>query len=211
MVKRLPQKTAPQAAPSFVVEYRCMSKKILVLPGSVRTNALCSKVTGAFETLAPEGIDLQVADIGSFPLFNQDLELPEPEFLVNFKNDIRSADAILIITPEYNRSYPAVVKNALDWGSRPPATIENRVWNYKPTAIAGYSPYSLGGVGAVLHLRQVLTSLNMPALQQPEFYLSQAADKFDEAGNLIDEGTENFIKTFWIAFNKFIEEVNSKK
>lgn len=207
----MPQKTAPLAAPSFVIEYRCMSKKILVLPGSVRTNALCSKLIGAFETLAPEENDLQVADIGRFPLFNQDLEFPEPEFLINFKNDIRSADGVLIVTPEHNRSFPAVLKNALDWGSRPQAAIENRAWNYKPTAIAGYSPYGLGGAASVNHLRQVLTFLNMPTLQQPEFYLSQAADKFDESGNLTDEGTENFIKTFWSAFDKFVEEINSKK
>ncbi len=179
---------------------------ILVLPGSIRTNSLCEKLINAFRTLAPEEIEFNVADLSKIPLYNQDLELPEPDFLIEFKSHIKPADGILMITPEYNRSIPPVLKNALDWASRPWAPYEERSMFGKPAGIATYTPYSLGGFGCNHHLRQVLTFLNMPTMQQPEFYLGFATEKFDQEGKLIDDSTKEHIIKFWNNFIPFIKK-----
>lgn len=186
-----------------------MNKIILALSGSIREDSLTMKLLKAFGERAPQGIDFRVADIGQLPMYNQDLELPEPDFLLNWKKQIKLADGILIITPEYNRSFPPVLKNALDWASRPQAVPGHGAWGGKPAAIAGMTPYTLGAFGAVHHLRQVLTFLNMPTMQQPEFYLSQAGEKFDINGILTDANTLQHIDKFWAAFVIFIDRYSS--
>ena len=187
-----------------------MSKVVLAISGSLRKDSLTTKLTKTFGELAPEGIEFRLADISRLPLYNQDLELPEPDFLLEFKEQIKPADGILLVTPEYNRSIPPVLKNALDWASRPQVRPGTGVWANRATALAGCSPYGLGAVNAVFHLRQVLTFLNMPVMQQPEFYLSFAADKFDSNGKLTDQVTIEHINGFWTAFNKFIDQNSSR-
>ncbi len=181
--------------------------RVLVLPGSLRKSAFTGLLIRAFDQYKPDYIELCHADISKLPVYNQDLELPEPSFLKEFKDQIRSCDGVLIVTPEYNRSIPPVLKNALDWASRPQVAPGTGVWAGRPTAVAGVSPYSLGAFGAVHHLRQVLVFLNMPTMQQPEFYLTFAIDKFDDEGKLIDNDTIKHIQNFWehyIAFSKKI-------
>jgi len=161
----------------------------------------------AFGQQAPSDVDFRIADISKLPIYNQDNELPEPDFLLELKAQIKPAHAVLLVTPEYNRSIPPVLKNALDWVSRPQVPPGTGPWSGKATAVVGVSPYSLGAVSAVFHLRQVLTFLNMPVLQQPEFYLTFASEKFDEQGKLIDQSTKDHIDRFWTAYVPFIERM----
>lgn len=186
-----------------------MSKIVLAISGSLRRESYSTKLLKAFGKYAPEGIEFRQADISNLPIFNQDNESPEPAFLREFKAQIVPADAILLVSPEYNRSIPPLLKNALDWASRPaPTPPAKRVWSGKPAGIAGVSPYGLGAFGAVHHLRQVLTFLDMPTLQQPEFYLTSASEKFDEQGELTDQTTIEHIDKFWLAFVDFIDRIN---
>lgn len=182
-----------------------MKKIVLAFSGSLRKESFSTKLVKAFGELAPEDIDFRIADISKLPIYNQDDELPEPDFLLELKAQIKPADGILLVTPEYNRSIPPVLKNALDWVSRPPVLPGTGSWAGKATGVVGISPYTLGAVSAVFHLRQVLTFLNMPVMQQPEFYLTFAGEKFDEQGKLIDQTTKEHINKFWKAFVPFIE------
>lgn len=143
---------------------------------------------------------------GDLPLINQDLEANLPESVVSLHKSIESADAVLLATPEFNRSYSPVLKNALDWGSRPQG--ENK-WNKKPALVIGASPHALGAFGAQHHLRQVLVYINMYPLQQPEFYLSKAAEKFNDAGELTDANTKKLIEKLWDTFVPWINAVKA--
>lgn len=174
-------------------------KIVLAFSGSLRKEAFSTKLLHAFGERAPTEVDFRVADISRLPIYNQDDELPEPDFLLELKAQIKPADGILLVTPEYNRSIPPVLKNALDWVSRPQVPPGTGPWAGKATAIAGVSPHALGALGAVFHLRQVLTFLNMPVVQQPEFYLTFAKEKFDENGKLTDEVTKQHIDALWQA------------
>lgn len=182
---------------------------VLAFSGSLRKDAFSIKLLNAFKELAPNSIDFREADISNLPIYNQDLELPEPDFLKDLKAQVKPADGILLVTPEYNRSIPPVLKNALDWVSRPQHPVGKGPWANKATAIAGVSPHSLGAFGAVHHLRQVLTFLNMPTMQQPEFYLQMAGEKFDESGKLTDQATIDHINNFWHEFEIFIKKIRS--
>ncbi len=186
-----------------------MRKIVLAISGSLRKESLTTKLLRVFGERAPESVEFRVADISKLPIYNQDLELPEPNFLLEFKEQIKPADGILLLTPEYNRSFPSVLKNALDWASRPQARPGHGTWGGKPAAIVGVTPYTLGAFGAVHHLRQVLTFLNMPTMQQPEFYLSRAEEKFDVNGKLIDEITIKHIDDFWANFVDFINKFDT--
>lgn len=177
-----------------------MGKVILAFSGSLRKESFSTKLVNAFGEQAPSDVDFRIADISNLPIYNQDDELPEPDFLLELKAQVKPAHGVLFVTPEYNRSIPPVLKNALDWGSRPHVAPGTGLWAGKTAAIAGISPYSLGAVNAVFHLRQVLTFLNMPTMQQPEFYLTFAADKFDSQGRLTDQTTIDHIDRFWAAF-----------
>lgn len=181
-----------------------MQKKVIAFSGSLRKESFSTKLLKAFGELAPQEINFEFIDISHLPVFNQDNESPEPQFLLDLKEKIKSAQGILLVTPEHNRSIPAALKNMLDWISRPP-TAEPRVCSGKATGIAGISPYALGAVSAVNHLHQVLNFLNMPTLQQPEFYLTFAEGKFDKDGKLIDEDTKEHIIKYWSAFVPFIK------
>lgn len=182
-----------------------MEKIVLAFSGSLRKESFSTKLVKAFGEQAPSDIDFRIADISKLPIYNQDDELPEPDFLLELKAQLKPAHGVLLVTPEYNRSIPPVLKNALDWVSRPQVTPGTGPWAGKATAVAGVSPYSLGAVSAVFHLRQVLTFLNMPVMQQPEFYLTFAGEKFDDRSKLIDQNTRDHIDKFWTAYAAFIE------
>lgn len=139
------------------------------------------------------------------PFYNQDFDDYQnvPDEYKAFREKIKKMDAVLFVTPEYNRSVPAVLKNALDVGSRP--KIDN-VWNNKPAAVISQSPGSLGGFGANHHLRQTLTCLNMPVVQQPEAYISSVAQLFDENGAIANESTIAYLQTFIDTFIELIEK-----
>lgn len=171
--------------------------KVIVFSGSLRRESFTTKLAHAFMSMAPEGAQTEFVPIGELPFINQDFENDLPEKVRELKQTIESADAVLLTTPEYNRSYSPVLKNALDWASRPHG---QNSWEGLPTAVVGCSPGHIGAFGAVHHLRQVLVFLNMPAMQQPEFYLFDAASKFDDAGNLTDQATKEHIEGFWKAF-----------
>jgi chromate reductase len=181
-----------------------MSITIAAFSGSLRKESYNTKLVKAFIKLAPDEVEVRITDIGNLPLINQDLETSLPQPVRDLQGIIERADAILLATPEYNRSFSPVLKNALDWGSRPEG--QNK-WNGKPVAVIGCTPYLLGAFGAQNHLRQVLMYLNMHPLQQPEFYLGQAGDKFNAEGELTDETTRKKITELWTAFVAWIGKV----
>jgi len=180
---------------------------IIVLSGSLRKDSYTTKLAHAFIQATPVGIHPELVDISQLPLLNEDLEADLPESVRMFREQVQRADAVLLVTPEYNRSYTPALKNALDWASRPSG---QNAWDSKPAAIAGCSPFTLGGFGAVHHLRQVLTYLNMPTMQQPEFYLQFIGDKLDDQGEITDRSTREHIEKFLTAFVAWIELTRAK-
>ncbi|WP_129715662.1 NADPH-dependent FMN reductase [Pedobacter sp. SYP-B3415] len=171
-----------------------MNINVAAFSGSLRKDSFTTKTLKAFAALAPEGVTVNIVDISELPHINQDLEDDLPEPVKRLHEQALAADVVVLATPEYNRSYSPVIKNALDWGSRPQG---NNCWDGKPVAVLGCTPYNLGAFGAVNHLRQVLVYLNMQPLQQPEFYLAGAGEKFDESGQLTDEGTRKLMQSVW--------------
>src|SRR5262249_21217554 len=141
-------------------------------------------------------------EIGQLPLYNQDQDADPPEAWKALRQRIRAADAVLFVTPEYNRSVPGVLKNALDVGSRP---YGQNAWAGKPVAVISVSPAAIGGFGAILHLRQSLVFLNVPAMPQPEAYIGGAANLFDADGQVAKPETREFLRTFIAAFAAWIE------
>ena len=164
--------------------------RVLGICGSLRAQSFNRAALMEAVRLAPPDVALDVCLLGDIPLFNQDNETHPPDAVLEFKQRVREADAILFVTPEYNHSIPGVLKNAIDWGSRPPA--EN-VWSGKPAAIMGASPGMLGTVRAQEHLRQVLWGLNVFVMPQPEVLIANAAVRFDGDGKLTDEKTRGFV------------------
>ena len=175
---------------------------VAVLVGSLRKESFNRKMANALRKIAPASLDLEIVEIGNLPLYNQDDDANPPAASATFKARIERADAVLFVTPEYNRSVPGVLKNALDIASRP---YGKSAWNGKPCAVVSVSPGAIGGFGANHHLRQSLVFLNMPALQQPEAYIGGAADLFDAQGNSVKESTREFMQKFLAAFAQWIE------
>ncbi len=168
------------------------AKRIAVLVGSLRRESLNRKMANALIALSPETLELEIVELGSLQMYNQDLDENPPAAWIEFREQVKGFDGFLFVTPEYNRSVPAVLKNAIDIGSRP---YGKSVWNGKPGAVVTVSPGPYGGFGANHHLRQSLVFLNVPAMQQPEAYIGGAMKLFDEMGNLINESNrENMIK-----------------
>src|SRR5207302_8604919 len=158
---------------------------ILGIPGSLRRGSYNRAALRVAQQLVPSGARLEVAEIGQLPLYNQDLEAEPPGVVTDVKRRIRAADAILFVTPEYNYSVPGVLKNAIDWASRPP----DQPFNGKPAAIMGASPSMLGSARAQYHLRQTCVYLNIFPVNQPEVFIAGANNKFDADGGLTDEPT----------------------
>jgi len=182
-----------------------MSKvfNVAVLVGSLRKDSLNRKVAQALAELAPANLKLNIVEIGDLALYNEDIDVtPPPAPYTAFRDQVRAADAVLFVTPEYNRSVPAALKNAIDVGSRP---YGQSAFNAKPGAVISVSPGAIGGFGANHHLRQSLVFLNVPCLQQPEAYLGGAGDAFDASGKL-SEKTRPFLQKFIDEFAKWVEQ-----
>jgi len=178
------------------------SKKIAVLVGSLRKDSLSLKVAKSLIVLAPKSLTAKIIEIGDLPLYNEDLENSPPLSWTRFRDTIKGFDGLLFVTPEYNRSVPAVLKNAIDVGSRP---FGKNVLDGKPAAVVSVSPGNLSGFGANHHLRQSLVFLNVPAMPQPEAYIGGAAKLFDDKGDLVNESNRDFLQKFMKAFAEWVE------
>lgn len=157
--------------------------KILGVAGSLREGSYNKKLLNAATKLAPFDAEINIFDIKNIPLYNEDIEKPLPKEVLELKRQIISSDAILFVTPEYNYSIPGVLKNVIDWGSRP---YGDDSWNNKPVAITGASPGGFGTIRAQMQLRQTFIFTNMHPINK-ELFVSHATDKFDGNGELIDE------------------------
>jgi len=177
-------------------------RNVAVVVGSLRKDSVSRKLAKAFAALNPN-LKFNVVEIGDLPHFDQDLESDPPAQWVRFRNEIAAADAVLFVTPEFNRSVPGALKNAIDVGSRP---YGSSVWNGKPGAVISLSPGAIGGFGANHHLRQSLVFLNVPLLSQ-EAYISNAFALFDDAGELVNDGTVEFLRAYGQAFAAWIERI----
>ena len=175
---------------------------IAVLVGSLRKESINRKVALALAELAPAHLKLNIVEIGDLPLYNEDIDVSPPAAYSTFRQQVASSDALLFVTPEYNRSVPAPLKNAIDVGSRP---YGKSAWGGKPGAIISVSPGAIGGFGANHHLRQSLVFLDVPCMQQPEAYLGGAGSAFDEAGKL-SESVKPFLQSFINAYAKWVEQ-----
>ena len=186
-----------------------MTKKIAVFIGSLRKESFNRKMAKVLATLAPKSLMLEIIEIGGIPLYNQDYDdggTPPPA-LTAFRERVKSFDGFLFVTPEYNRSVPGVLKNALDVGSRP---YGQSVWGGKPGAVISVSPGAIGGFGANHHLRQSLVFLDVPTMQQPEAYIGGAAQLFDADGKITNEATREFLVKFINAFAAWVAKNSSK-
>ncbi|MDP3175215.1 MAG: NAD(P)H-dependent oxidoreductase [Phenylobacterium sp.] len=175
---------------------------VAVIVGSLRKGSYSRALATALAGLAAPGLNLRIVEIGDLPHYNPDLDEAPPAAWTRFRAEVKSADAVLFVTPEYNRSVPGVLKNAIDVGSRP---YGSSVWDGKPGAVVSQSPGALGGFGSNHHLRQSLVFLNVPTLQQPEAYISGTASLFDDQGKVAKEDTAKFLKTFLGAFQGWVE------
>ncbi|MBW3519991.1 NADPH-dependent FMN reductase [Flavobacterium sp. NKUCC04_CG] len=176
--------------------------KVAVVVGSLRKESYNLKLAKNLIDLAPKSLSLEIINIGELPFYNEDVEATPPQSWTIFREQIIKADAVLFVTPEYNRSVPAVLKNAIDVGSRP---YGKNAWDGKPGAVISVSIGGISGFGANHHLRQSLVFVNVPTLAQPEAYLGGAANLFDEQGKLNNESTKGFMQKFMVAFEKWIQ------
>ena len=172
-------------------------RRVAVLVGSLRRDSLSRKVARALMALAPATLVLELIDIAALGFYNEDEEDSPPAAWTAFRERLRPFEAVLFVTPEYNRGLPAVLKNAVDVGSRP---REHSVWGGKPGAVVSISPGPLGGFSANQHLRQSLSVLNVPLMPQPELYLGQAAALFDAEGRLASESVRLLFTQFLTRF-----------
>ena len=178
-------------------------RTVAVIVGSLRKESFTRKLAKAIAAVAPANLTFDFVDIGQLQFFNQDLEATPTAEWTAFRDHIKAADAVLFVTPEYNRSIPGVLKNAIDVGSRP---YGSSVWNGKPAAVVSNSPGAIGGFGAYHHLRQSLVFLNMPTVNQPETYVGNVGSLFDANGELVNETTREFLTGFGQVFADGIEK-----
>ena len=178
-------------------------RDVAILVGSLRKESYTRRIARAIAGLAPPSLRLEIVEIRDLPLYDQDLDTAQPPAAwAAFRARIAAADAVLFATPEYNRSVPGVLKNAIDVGSRP---YGKSAFAGKPAAVVSVSPGALGGFGANHHLRQSLVFLDMPALQQPEAYIGNVASLLDAQGNVSNDATRELLRKFAEAFATWIE------
>ena len=175
---------------------------VVAIVGSLRRESFTRRLVRAFPDLAPASMNIEIIEIRDLPHYDQDAEASPPVPWTAFRGRVKRADAVLFATPEYNRSVPGVLKNAIDVGSRP---YGSSAWAGKPAAIVSVSPGVMGAFGANHHLRQSLVFLDMPTLQQPEAYIGHADKLFDEAGEFQNPSTREFCRKFLAAFAAWIE------
>jgi chromate reductase len=164
---------------------------ILGIAGSLRRQSYNRSALRAAQQLVPDGATLDIFELDGIPGFNQDDEQNPPAKVLELKKRVRDADALLFVTPEYNYSVPGVLKNAIDWASRP---YGDSAWDGKPAAIMGASIGNIATARAQYHLRQMFVFLNILAINQPEVMIGNAAERFDADGNLTDEATKDYIR-----------------
>lgn len=184
-----------------------MPKKIAVLVGSLRRDSINRKMAKVLMSLASKSLVLKIIEINDLPLYNQDPDDEGKPYTawVKFRKHIKACDGVLFVTPEYNRSIPGALKNAIDIGSRP---YSQSVWSKKPAAIMSVSPGTMGGFGANHHLRQSLVCLDMPTLQQPEAYIGSAIQLFNAEGEISNPDTRKFLEKFMDVFANWVQ-INS--
>lgn len=180
-------------------------KKAGVLIGSLRKESYSRKIAKAAIALAPASLSFNIIEIGGVSFFNQDHEAEPPADWVGLRQEIKANDAILFVTAEYNRSIPGVLKNAIDVGSRP---YGQSAFNAKPAGVISTSIGAVGGFGANHHLRQSLAFLNMPTLAQPEMYLGNSSQLVDEAGEVTNDATRDYLVSFGIVFADWINKLS---
>jgi chromate reductase len=180
---------------------------VAVLVGSLRADSLNRRVALALAGMAPASLALELVEIGDLPFYNPDLETDAPPApWARFRERVARADALLFVTPEYNRSVPAALKNALDVGSRP---YGKGVFGGKPGAVVSVSPGAIGGFGANHHLRQSLVFLDVPVMQQPEAYIGGAGDLFGEDGKIANEATGKFLGKIIHAYADWVARIKA--
>lgn len=179
------------------------TKSVAVVVGSVRKASFSRRLASALISVAPDNLSLAFVEIGDLPMYNQDLddEGAPPAAWTAFRETVAGKDAVLFVTPEYNRSVPALLKNAIDVGSRP---YGKSVWAKKPAAVVSNTPGVLGAFGANHHLRQSLVFLDMPAMQQPEAYIAQVMKTVNDAGEPADDNAREFLTGFMAAFGQWV-------
>jgi chromate reductase, NAD(P)H dehydrogenase (quinone) len=180
-----------------------MTFKIAILIGSLRKESYSRRIAKLLISIAPDTLLPEILEIGDLALYNQDLENTPPPEWISFRKRLSEFAGVIFVTPEYNRSVPGVLKNAIDIGSRPPA---NNAWNGMAGAVVSVSPGAMGAFGANHHLRQMLVFLNVPAMAQPEIYISHVNKLFDANGHFNDEGTLNFLKSCMAAYALWVGE-----
>src|SRR4051812_20550126 len=176
---------------------------VSVFVGSLRQKSVSRKLARALVRLAPAGMDCSFVEIGELPLYNEDLEVDPPAAFTRFRSAVAPADALLFVTPEYNRGIPGLLKNAIDVGSRP---WGKSVWSGKPAAVVSQSYGALGGFGAHHQLRQVLAGVNVLTMAHPEAYVSTAGALFDDAGELVSAPAKDFLSSIMSAFQAWVEQ-----
>ena len=179
-----------------------MPRHVAVLVGSLRREAFSRKLAKALIAVAPDALTANIVEIGALALYNEDVDADPPATWRAFRAEVKAAQAVLFVTPEYNRSVPGALKNALDVGSRP---YGQSAWSRKPGAVVSVSPGVIGGFGANHHLRQSMVFLDVPMMPQPEAYVGGAAGLFDKAGELIKDDTRDFLAKFMASFAQWIE------
>ena len=188
-----------------------MAYKIAIIVGSLREGSLNRKVARSICALRGDNLECSMVEIGDLPLYNQDFDaLPQqPEAYVKFRDQVRSADGILFVSPEYNRGVPGVLKNAIDVGSRP---YGSSVWDRKPAAIVTASPGSIGGFGSNHQIRQSCVFLNMPVMQQPEAYLGHVSDdSFGEDGCIKEGPLKDLISGLAQSFHDWVHMIHESR
>jgi chromate reductase len=179
-------------------------RNVALIVGSLRKQSYTRKIANAIAELAPPSMRFVPVELGNLPLYNEDLERETPpQPWVEFRDRVRGLDAVLFATPEYNRSIPGLLKNAIDVGSRP---YGKSVWSGKPCAVVGVSPGAIGAFGANHHLRQCLVFLDMPCMQQPEAYIANVTELLDDNGTVKADSTRDFLRKFASAFGDWIEQ-----
>jgi chromate reductase len=196
-VKRVASRLYPEKGHLFMVN----PHSVAVIVGSLRKEAFSLRIANALARLAPPSLKLDVVTLHGISFFNQDLEANPPADWVAFRDKIKAAGAVLFVTPEYNRSVPGVLKNAIDVASRPPGKSS---FNGRPIGIIGTSPGAHGGVSAVKHLQQILPGISGPIMQQPEMYLGGLGDAFDDKGELTKEPLRDFLNKYLTAFEAWV-------
>ncbi len=176
--------------------------KIAIVVGSLRKASFNRKVAKELIRIQPESLEMEIVEIGSLPLYNEDIDTTPPVEYQEFRQKIKAADGVLFLTPEYNRSIPGALKNAIDVGSRP---YGQSAWQGKPGAVISVSPGAMGAFGANHALRQSMVFLNVPMMQQPEAYIGHISTSFDQDDHLI-EATEKYLKSIIDAFSKWVEK-----